>query len=314
MEATAGPLGFVRPVRALLLLAGFAGSSLLLAGAPAPATAFQRTLTAFLHKDVDVITVTDVTEAGRACALATPDHPVRYRIIHLGMTSFGDNWAAEKIPSNNAVLLWMMAAMRDQGYLLADAAHPPELTLVFGWGLFRESTGEPALEAPTHFLGNVASYGTVGSPRRALRFLGGEKVDLMWEQARTAGSIDSRVLLRGMRTGVTAKVWDFAASDLFLGVVRAYPANLAGVTTKSLFWETRFACPATGLSLEQALPQMILAAAPNLGRETLKPVNVNATETYGSKVNFGDFTILNDDVELAAATVHREQVKNPGEK
>ncbi len=298
-------LRIARPAFVLLAAIGLVSLPL-----PAASTAFMGAVEKFLHKDVDVITVTDMTRAGKAWAPATVEHPVRYQIIHLGAASFGDNWAGEAIPSNNAVLLWMMAAMRDQGYLLADATHPPELTLVFGWGMFRESTGEPTLEPPSHFLdGAVAPYGVLGSRRRALRFLGGEKVDLMWEQQQYGGFIDPRVLLRGMaRTGVTGKVWDFAASDLFLGLVRAYPARLMSTPRDALLWETRFACPATGLRMDRALPQMILAAAPNLGRETAKPVNVNATATYGSKVNFGDFTILNDDVELAAAKANRARV------
>lgn len=292
-----------RIIRPALVLLAFTSPTV--HSLPAASSAFANALGAFLHKDVDVIALTDVTEAGRALPPATVDHPVRYQIIHLGSLSFGSDWAGEKIPSNRAVLLWMMAAMRDQGYLLADDAHPPELTLVFGWGMFGESTGEPRLKSADEALAGYA--GTVGSPRRALRFLGGQKVDLMWDQSAPPGFFEPRTLLRGMlRTGVTGKIWDFAASDLFVGVVRAYPFPLAGEKGENLLWETRFACPATGLSMDRALPQMILAAAPILGRETVKPVNVNATAQFGSTVNLGDFTILNDDVELAAPQLNRQ--------
>ncbi len=300
-------------------------------------TAFQRSIAGYLRKDVDVITVTDVTKAGQAYPPATSEHPVRYMIIHLGMSSFGPSWAGEKIPAKNAVLLWMMRAMRDQGYLLADMQHPPEVVLVFGWGIlgdensgvklggsrslgkYLESEGVPggfdgALITWQGMSGSEESDlvegSSVGSRRRALKFLGGDKLDLMWEQDQNAWVFDPRRMIRNIRhTGVAGKVWDFAAGDLFVATVSAY-APATGQEKAPMLWQTRFACPATGLSLEKALPQMILAAAPNLGRETARPINVNASAAFGGKVNMGDFTILNDDVELAGAKTNRQKAKD----
>ena len=103
-------------------------------------------------------------------------------------------------PDNKEVLAWMIKAMHAQGYLVASEAHPPEQVLIFSWGMMEG-----------------------GKHRPALGFLGGDKLNLMWEQVQYGGFVDPRVLLRGMiRTGVAGKVWDIAESDLFVGAVRSF--------------------------------------------------------------------------------------------
>lgn len=234
----------------------------------------------FLHKDVDVITVTDVTEAGKAYTPATPDKPVYYKLLYFGYVTYDNErvWAGESIPANKDVLQWMIKAMKTQGYLVADAAHPPEQLFVFSWGMMEGGKGRPALG-----------------------FLGGDKLNLMWEQVQYGGFVDPRVLVRGIiRTGIAGKVWDIAESDLFMGAVRSFTLDAMDSPNPLLLWETRFACPATGLAMDKAMPLMVTAAAYNLGRETVKPVNINATTTFGGKVNFGDFTVLGEGDQLTA--------------
>lgn len=223
-----------------------------------------------LSHDVDVITVTDMTEAGQAYPNATPANPVYYMIIDVGERPFGRTWAGEKIPGHRTALKWMMGALAEQGYRLADEQHPPTQLLVYGWGMMQ------------------------GGPERpALKFLGGDKVDLMWEQDQIGGFINARVLLRNMqRVGITGKVWDLAESDLFLGIVRSFSMDSLKGPKTTLLWETRFACPALGLYLDTTMPLMIKAAAVNLGRETNKPVNLNATDAFKGHVDLGELKIL----------------------
>jgi hypothetical protein len=132
-----------------------------------------------------------------------------------------------------------------------------------------------------------------GIDRPALKFLGGDKVDLMWEQEQPGGMVDPRVLLRGMkRMGIAGKVWDIAESDLFLTVVRSYTMDSLHSPKVTLLWETRFACPATGLAMTDAMPLMIKVAAANLGRESKLPVSVNASEVFKGRVDLGELKFL----------------------
>ncbi len=235
--------------------------------------AFRSLLGRLMQKDVDVLSVTDMTEAGRAYPTPAPNRPIRYKLIYVGRVTFGREWAGETLPTKQNTIDWIMTALKEQGYLIADATHPPEQLFVFGWGMMEGGPGRPALG-----------------------FLGGEKVNLMWEYQQMGGFVSPNVLRRGLlRMGVAGKVWDFAEGNLFMGVVRSFTIdsqNESKPVTK--LWETRFACPATGLAFDETMPLLIKAAAPSFGRETAKPVSINASDLYNSGVNMHDIEILGE--------------------
>jgi hypothetical protein len=278
------------PLRLRSGLADFATAFLLLV---APGYLRADFLQKFLHKDVDVITVTDVTEAGKTYAPATPSRPVRYKMIYVGETAFGRTWAGESIPSKKATIRWMIQAMKAQGYLLADEGHPPEQLFVFGWGMLAGGEGRPALG-----------------------FLGGGKVNLMWEnEPQYGGFVNPNVLRRGMiRMGIAGKVWDIAESNLFMGVVRSYTLDSETAPKVTKLWETRFACPATGLAFDETMPSLIKAASLNFGRETTKPVSLNADDYFGGRVDFGEFKVLGEGDTLTKPEPAAEEVPDAGLK
>jgi hypothetical protein len=266
-----------RPARFASLIASL---SVLLAATVARATNdFPALIRFFLQRDVRVLSVTDMTDAGRAYPTATPAEPIRYKLIYVGQVNFGRAWGGETLPTKRNTLDWIMGALKDHGYLLADATHPPEQLFVFGWGMLDG-----------------------GESRPALGFLGGDKVNLMWEQEQYGGFLNPNVLRRGLfHLGVAGKVWDFSESPLFLGVVRSFTLDsqdTAKPVTK--LWETRFACPSTGLAFNETMPLLIKAAAPNFGRETNKPVLLNATEAFGGTVKLHELEILGEEKKPAA--------------
>lgn len=227
----------------------------------------------WLHKDVDVLTVTDVTEAGRARPAASPERPVRYKLVYLGEQNFGQSWAGERLPAKRDIIRWMIESLKPQGYLLAEDWQPPEVLLVFSWGLLSGGEGRPALN-----------------------FLGGDRVNLAWEnETQYGGFVNPNVLRRGIiRTGIAGKVWDLTESNLYLGLVRAYTIDSETAPQPTLLWETRFGCPALGLSLDETMPTLIKSASLNFGRETIKPVNLNATDHFGSGVTMGELEVLGE--------------------
>jgi hypothetical protein len=107
-----------------------------------------------------------------------------------------------------------------------------------------------------------------------------------------------------MQTGIAKKLFDVAttkcSSDpcnpeypcLFLGLVRSFTMDSETAPKVTLLWETRFGCPATGLAMSDALPLMIHAAALNFGRETRIPVNLNASDEFKGRVDFGELKII----------------------
>jgi hypothetical protein len=238
--------------------------------------------TLFPH-DVDVISVTDMTEIGRTYPNATLSEPVYYMIINLGEKYFGRSWAGERTPKSREALKWMMTAMAKQGYLLANEQHPPTQLFVFAWGMMQGGTGRPAL-----------------------KFLGGEKTALLRDHQDYNSFINPSPLPSAtQRTGVTGQIWDFAEGDLFLGIVRSYTMETLKGPKTTLLWETRFGCPATGLWLAEAMPQMIKAAALNFGRETKMPVSLNASEYFKGRVDYGELKVMG--TEPATPTDQPEQ-------
>lgn len=232
----------------------------------------------WLARDVEVITVTDVTDAGRERPVATAEHPLRYTLVYAGETCFGPTWAGEATPGTADVLRWIKAALKSQHYLPATNLHPADLAIVYGWGML-----------------------SGGSARSALGFLGGQKLDLMWTQSGSPfsagiGESDPRLIMRdAFIGGINGKVWDFAAEDLFLCVLRCFTRDSLYGTKATKLWETRFACPASGLSLRNALPLMIRAAAPHFGRETAQPVPLDASDAFEGRVDMGELRFLENE-------------------
>jgi hypothetical protein len=229
-------------------------------------------LSSFVAQDVDIISVTDMTDEGRTYPHASVGKPVYYMIVDAGQRPFGRTWAGEKAPDSRTALKWMMAAMAEQGYRLADDAHPPTQLFVYGWGMMEGSADRPALQ-----------------------FLGGDKLDLKWEEQQYQGILSGHVATTSMRLklhGLSDKVWQIAEGNLFLGIVRSYTIGTAHGGKAIELWETRFACPSRGLNLTDAMPLMIKVAAANLGRESTVPVNVNASDALRGHVDLGELKIL----------------------
>ena len=192
---------------------------------------------------VDVITVTSMTEAGRTYPAASRATPVYYMIIDLGQQTFGRSWAGEQTPPKGTALKWMMQAMAQQGYRLADNQHRPTQLFVYSWGLLQGGPDQPAR-----------------------KFFGIEDADLIAGPGTGAH-----------RTGASSIVLDVVQGDFFLGMVRSFDMESYHSAKKTLLWETRFGCPAHGLALDEVMPLIIKAAAANLGRETQQPVFVDTS-------------------------------------
>ena len=251
---------------------GFAvvGAALLLFAGPGAVSAGL--MEKFLHRDVDVITVTDVTDDGKILPAATPDKPIRYQLIYVGEISFNSRWGGESIPPKQDIIQWLMASLKAQGYLPADKEHPAEQVLVYGWGL-----------NPGGF-----SWSVVG-------FLGGDKANLIWGKYHFSSMADPQLSHPNMiPTNLGVKIMEFAEDSLFVGIVRSFSMESLNGTKVTQLWETRFGCPARGLGLDDTMPLLIKAAALNFGRETIRPVALNASDAFGGSVTLGEFKVLGE--------------------
>lgn len=81
---------------------------------------------------------------------------------------------------------------------------------------------------------------------------------------------------------------DTVEDDLYVAVVSAYDVHVNRNGRATLLWVTRISCPSKGFWLPNALPSMLVMAGPCIGRETDKPVWVNANDQFKPQVRIGD--------------------------
>ena len=221
-----------------------------------------------LRADPGVIVITDVTKAGRAWTLPSPQQPAYYQAVYTGFESFGRAIAGDREPPDDKMLQVVLRALKQQGYLPSSEAHPPTLVFGISWGTI---------------LGNAAG---------ALQFLGGEKLDLMWEERRVSNMLDPRVLTRGMRSPLQVQVMEMSGSGIYVVRVKAYDRAAVLEGEMRELWETRIATEMRGRWAENALPLLVKIGAPHFGRETTLPTWVPPHELHNADVQIGELETL----------------------
>jgi hypothetical protein len=291
---------------------------------------------------VNVITVTDTTAAGKALAPASPEHPVYYVAEDLGFREFGSPVPGDPLPPHKYITTVIVRTLEKQGYLPADKVHPPTQLIIFNWGTMYDPPSLGQLdggdELYEHTMGggiDIGGHQANGSDQPStvmldnndhslkhppnpafLKFMGGDKLDLMWDtpngNPRIEFGFDARVLLLGMRGKTAEKVHDAAEGDLYVAALGGYDfkALLKGKDVQ--LWQTRIACPSDGLALAETLPRMIVAAGPQIGRDTPLPVwNDAVEEDHQGQVNLGEIRVVGT-IEPDAPVIDATKVDRKG--
>ncbi|MFW6353973.1 MAG: hypothetical protein ACOC3I_06260 [Verrucomicrobiota bacterium] len=202
----------------------------------------------------DVIVNTDMTPAGRELVLPTPESPVFYRGQSLG-NRFGAT-PGDRQPTDAEMGRVVAEILQGQGYRPAVAGtHEPSLFLVLQWGLLRPGRGDLAW-----FLGYRAAddIGAASFP----------------------GALGPEVFRRNFRTRTVETLLQAMREPLYGVIITAFDYASASTDDPVVYWQTRIGLSARGKSMEQALPAMVAAAGPSIGRETKAPVLRDPDETY----------------------------------
>lgn len=80
---------------------------------------------------------------------------------------------------------------------------------------------------------------------------------------------------------------DAASGSVYAIIVTAFANESADTPKPVIYWQTRIGLPANGKSMAKALPTMILAAGPSIGRKADAPVLIDADEVRQGHVEFG---------------------------
>jgi len=227
-----------------------------------------------LDRTPTLIINTNLTDEGRKLPEASPKNPVYISAMSMGYEDFGNSVAGVKPPPEEQMKKILTKILRDRGYYAATKAHPPTQLVTASWGTYFQSRG-PSLTANGQLL----------------KFMGGDKLDLMWEAQSTmaGGMLDPRVLLRGMRDGESGLIMDMAYGSVYLLSVKAFDLEIYRSTHKVvMLWETNIACPADGLDVAETLPVMVASAGPMLGKETKRPEWFDEVDKHKAKVTIGE--------------------------
>ncbi|WP_415909322.1 hypothetical protein [Oleiharenicola sp. Vm1] len=232
------------------------------------------------RRDLEVITVTDATPAGRR--LAPPDraHPQYYLAVSLGFRDLGGAMGGIKEPPVKDVLRLISAELAKQGYLPATEKSPPAtLMLAYTWGTLNADTLRPDPDAPSVQLNRAQIVG----------FLGGRKLgfDSNFFDPLTAPITGLQTMSYDARN-----LYEIASEDFYIVVVSAYDLAALRQKKKELLWMTRIATPSLGFDLGESMPAMLAIAGPHLGRETARPVWMSATEKFKPNVKLGELQLI----------------------
>lgn len=234
--------------------------------------------------DVQVITVTDATPKGALLRSASPANPVYYIAVNAGFHDFGAPIAGIKSPPAKEVIANIAKVLAKQGYLPATEKHPPTQILVMTWGTMNVDTFDPTGQAMS------PSEAPQVNRRQLLRFLGAYKLGMISNDR--SGFQDDTASGLMFYDATQRDFMDVASDDLYVAAIASYDYAAMRQKQKVLLWTTKISCPSLGLDLKETLPTMLAIAGPNIGRETAKPVWINASEKYKAEVQIGEAKVV----------------------
>jgi hypothetical protein len=231
----------------------------------------------FGKRDIEVITITDMSPEGRLFRRPTPENPTYYVAASLGFRDLGGVIGGEKQPPNEEVVRTITKVLAKQGYLPATEQSPPAtLVLALAWG---------TLNADLEYGMDPDSPPRQRNRQQILKFLGGYKMGF------SAKDFDPLMPSLGglsFHDFDSRALYDMASEDFYVAVIGAYDAAAMAKKQKKLLWTTRISCPSRGFWLPDVLPTMMAISGPNIGREMSRPAWVNASEKYKPDIKIGD--------------------------
>ena len=214
----------------------------------------------------NAIVATDTTEAGRALTPPSPGHPVYFLGRSLG-TRLGSIGGDDE-PGEAKFDAFVARVLAKQGYLPAEpGVHDPTMFLVVQWGYLT-----PETENLQWFLGYHPSQdiGRSGFP----------------------GIIGPELRWTNFRSRTVEAILYTARIPIYGIIITAFEYGSARTPHPVVYWQTRIGLPANGKSMAQALPAIVAAAGPEIGRTSDKSALVSTDGAREGEVQFGELKVI----------------------
>jgi len=239
----------------------------------------------FSFHQLDVMTVTDIKPDGKKFPVPTKEAPIYYEAINACYKDWGRPIAGDKEPNVKLMQDTVVRALAKNHYLSGNDKHEATEIIVMTWG--------------TLYGGGGLSVG----PPAALRFLAGDKYMDGGDVSEETGMLTVQHIGQRLVPALgQSKLHDYAKSDLYLVLLRAYSTREANAGKITELWETRIAVPSKGLALDTSLPTIVQLAAPNIGVEMKNAVFTTPEKSLHEDIQTGEIKVV-DDVDVNAAHV-----------
>jgi hypothetical protein len=216
----------------------------------------------------DVIVATDTTEEGHALTPPTPDQPVYYVGRSLGHRL--GSIRGDDEPEDRQITRFVAGILAKQGYLGArPGVNEPTMLLMIQWGWMSYRTND------LHWFLGYDSRQDIGAKTID---------DSTW--------MGPEVFRQYMRSPAIDTILADARSDLYGIIVTAFEYKSVGTPKPVIYWQTRIGLPSNGKTMAAALPAMLVAAGPAIGRPADSPVFASADNARRGSVTLGDLKFL----------------------
>lgn len=215
----------------------------------------------------DVLVATDTTEEGKKLRPASKEEPVYYKGLSMG-GRLGSPQRGDREPPIKDLNNFAATILAKQGYLPAQPGkHEPSLLLVLQWGYLEPGTGD------------------------LLWFLGYDEEDDIAAQTQI-NFLGAEVFRRGMRSRAVETILHDAQNPIYGIMISAFEFETAKTLKPVILWQTRIGLPTNGKSMTEAMPVMLAAAGPAIGRPADKPVLLDADSARAGTVNLGELKFM----------------------
>lgn len=223
---------------------------------------------------------TDMTEHGRTMTAASPQAPVYFVALDEGMRTEGEQIGGVISPPPAKLQEMLFRSLAGGGYLPAPEGTAPGLVLIYYWGShYAMDLEQVGMFPEVHHRSVLERAMLVGG--RAYR-------QQVWNEFAYGYTFADR-------TPKKTFLIDQASNDLYFVVVSAYDHAALVAGKRKLAWRTTMTASTNGISMQDALPPLVLTAGDYFGRETAEPVAVFRRVRRGT-VTLGPLRVVADDM------------------
>jgi hypothetical protein len=211
-----------------------------------------------------MLVVAEQPDTAAKPVLPTPAQPVYYVAYDTGYIEAGDAIGGEHPPGPAVVAQALHQTLAAQGFRPGTVQSPPSVALFYSWGLL-----------------NVDSHEIRSSDRLGLNLKARIALVASSEYARL---MEQDILDRRQPVWVRTPIlnyrerdlMDFARDERYFVVVSAYDfAALSRGETK-LLWRTKMSTRSVGVTMDEAMPALLGAGGPYVGRNLRETANLHA--------------------------------------